>query len=148
MRGILIPADVSLPIEEIDVDSGWKGIGTTIARGTEEDYVYIERTPTNSVRNLLANPSQQYPSVDLWVDEEGLLKSLPMNPRASLLSSDYLAGNAVLLGEDLKYNKEDDINEPDAVSLPYEITVERVQALVELIFERNFEAPYSSIFKD
>lgn len=148
MRGILIPADPSLPIQEIDVGNSWRGIGEAIATGTEEPYVYIERTPTNSVRNLLANPSQKYPSVDLWVDEEGLLKQLDVNPRACLLSSEYLAGNAVLLGEDLKYNEEEGFNEPDAVDLPYEITVERVQSLVELIFNKNFEAPYSELLKD
>lgn len=137
MRGIFIPADLSEPIAEVNVDSGWKGIGTAIAKGTDEEYVYIERTPTNAVKSLLVSQSR-YPSVDLWVDEEGLLKGLPFNTRAMMLYGEGLAGNALLLGEDMVWNAEDEINEPDAADLPPEVTVERVTALLEQALNITF----------
>ena len=38
--------------------------------------------------------------IDLFVDEEGLLKALPLNTRLSFFCSAFLAGNAVFVAHD------------------------------------------------
>ena len=40
----------------------------------------------------------------LWVDEEGLCKSAPINIRASCLAGRPIYGNAIMAGEDAQYN--------------------------------------------
>lgn len=57
---------------------------------------YIERVTLDHVA-----PANQPPvPVDLYVDEEGLLKSLPQNGVASLLGRQFLHGPCLIVGND------------------------------------------------
>lgn len=41
-------------------------------------------------------------TIDCFVDEEGLLKALPLNTRISFFSSAFIAGNAVFVAHNVK----------------------------------------------
>jgi hypothetical protein len=67
---------------------------------------YIERVPIPMVRRPDGSGN------DLFVDEEGLQKALPLNTRLSFFCSAFLAGNAVFaahdnMGETVGLSKDD-----------------------------------------
>ncbi len=120
MRVILIPADPDQPITETDIGRGWEGIASAIPSAT-----YVERV-TTPMLHLLAGTADRYPSVSMWIDEDGLGKQLPHNQRASLFYpyGQGIVGDAVLVGEDF-------VSEGvDATSLPATVTVDSVRAAI------------------
>lgn len=132
MRAIVIPVDVNEPIYETDVGP-YPALGELIGG-------WIERVITPETHQLAQSDydlvtrsgGERFPSVTIWVDEEGLLKPLPANVRASKFypeSSTPLCGVAVLLGEDLVDDGEG-CEEPDAVSLPERVTIQMVEDFV------------------
>lgn len=140
MRGIRIPYDIDLPIEEVEVGP-YPGINDALSVHTIPGRrVWIERVKTPELHSLAQvdyDPETRrggspFPSVDMWVDEEGLVKRLPWNVRASVFYPlGVIAGDAILLGEEESEPDEDGIREPEAASLVDSITVERIETICQ-----------------
>lgn len=137
-RAIFIPADVSESLREIEFDD-FMELGGIIS-GTRE-FTMVERVSTQSLQKVYPNLTPgRYPQVNLWVDEEGLLKQLTYNPRATLFyPGGWLVGNAVITGEDL-VKSEDGFMEPDLSTLPESVTVKSVQEAMDHIIQKQLEA--------
>ena len=83
LKGIVIPADNAEPIREVEFNNTLQGMRMQIGGG------YIEYV--RAIDSLFS------PNVAI-VDEEGLIKQLPMNHRAMLLLNRHLAGDVLLIG--------------------------------------------------
>jgi len=120
MRSIFIPADEAIPVFELEVAEEYPGVGVALAHLMQEDQVWIERVVVS-----------KEPRVDMWVDEEGLLKGRPYNRRAVAFSKyqGEIVGDVVLLGETMVDTGEG-YTEPDIAGLPASITIEMVEAMV------------------
>ena len=153
MRGIQIPANSVWPIVEVEVLSFGHIADFIGLKGTES---WIERVQTPML-HALAQPDydpmtrrggNRYPSVNMYVDEEGLLKNQTINPRATLFYNPagivrpmfevngvavgdalggWIAGDALLLGE----VKPGEVTE--VAGLPTRVTVKYVLNVLDAI---------------
>lgn len=109
MRAILIPAERDEPIREVDLgEDAYQGIKALLNDGWLEG--------VSSIR----------PDVTPYVDEEGKIKGLPVNFRATALLGpaivgDFLVGNCVLTTTDA---------EGETVALVDDVTIEWVEERV------------------
>lgn len=137
-RAIFIPADIGESMREIEFDD-FMELGGLIS-GTRE-FTMVERVATNTLNRVYPDliPGR-YPQVNMWVDEEGLLKSLPYNARATLFyPGGGIVGNAILTGEGL-VKSEDGFMEPDLVTLPDSVTVRSVQSVMDHLIQQELAA--------
>lgn len=133
---VVIPADGLAPMRSVTLDEvTWHTLGNLLA----EDHggqCYIEAVQNDRTYrmfcamfgNTIAEQSEERAehTLAIIVDEEGLLKRLPPNPRASLLSSTGLVGTAVLVAEGMVAGEPGEPPEPDFVGLPEAITVDKL----------------------
>lgn len=98
IRVYFIPADTDKPMEVKMINRGWLAMSELIGGG----YIEVVRTPEM--------PKMKGSPMVMVVDEEGLLKRLEHNPRASIYypGFDGIKGDAFLVAE----------NGPDFTSLP------------------------------
>jgi hypothetical protein len=118
VRGILIPAE-GLPLSILEWDGTWQ-------RGAEA-------IGANFIQHITIcgypNPMVPLSNLVMLMDEDGLLKSLRVNPRASRLygvsyHGHRVVGNALLTG----------LSPRGWIDLPREITTDRVE---QMILERT-----------
>lgn len=90
-RVLLIPADAGKPIQSLDIEAGFKSYNATIA-ALWGDVVAV-RLPA-----ILSLGQRLRLSVDLWIDDEGMLRETPaLNARASALAGRVLAGDCMAM---------------------------------------------------
>lgn len=127
MRVIVIPANEKELMLEVDLESmAYPAINRLLEarQGTR----WVERVQTPWLHALAQEDydpatrmgGPRWPSVSMIVDEEGGLKPLPVNRRASVFYGGIIAGDAVLVGED---------GGEDWIALPDNITTEKVAAV-------------------
>lgn len=134
MRVIHIPAALDKPIEEFTlVNFKYPVLNKALAeRQPDARTEIIERVHTEYTHGLIGGNG--YPTVVMIVDEEGRLKNLPFNLRAAMLYHPraIIAGDAFLVGEGMVLDEEG-FEEPDFISLPDVVTIERVTEHLSLI---------------
>lgn len=100
MRAILIPADTDEPLEEITLASDTPTTLISDIKGKLSDYFEVVRTrPLNALMGDSTKSWTRYPAVVMLVDEDGLQKRLPFNPRASCFYDGRIVGTAILMTE-------------------------------------------------
>lgn len=145
MRVIFIPADLNSPLEEFVVpDIKYPAFNELLAEKSKHHdgdvnpppggtSVWVERV-TSPWLHSLAQPDydpikrmggSRWPSVSMLVDEEGRLKGLPVNRRATLFyGHPYIAGDALLVGD----------VEEDFTGLPEDVTITSVdEVMIKII---------------
>lgn len=83
---VVIPVDESVPVEVVEIKAS-EALGYAQGRVVG----YIERVPT------IPGSDSHKSDMDVYVNEEGLLKGLPFNNRASKLAGQHLVGPAVVI---------------------------------------------------
>lgn len=133
MRAIYIPADAGKPLEAIDLETmRYPALNRLLEERTGQPGVWIERV-AGPLLHSLAQPDydpvrraggSRFPSIVMVVDEEGLLKRLSFNSRASVFyNGGPIVGDVLLVGED------DETGEgPDFTGLS--VSVEDVEAVI------------------
>jgi hypothetical protein len=134
MRAILIPVDEDKPVEVVElggfgdiakhIHCDWveRVIGPDLHVLAHDDYDPVTRTG-----------GSRLPSVNMFVDEQGHIVGKELNRRASRLYAGPtgIVGDVLLLGED-EVDSGEGYAEPDTVTLPNSVTVEKVEAAVAL----------------
>lgn len=79
MRAIKIPAEASAPLEEVDIPAGFPQMNIAILGSSD---ALIQEVYAKGLHVISEQTGHQ---TILLVDEEGLIKNLPLNKRASVL---------------------------------------------------------------
>jgi hypothetical protein len=106
-----IPADTDIPMQFKCIGTGWQDVNKFLGG-------YVESVHTEHMPELACGCAMV-----MLVDEEGLLKRLPFNTRASIYYpfGPGISGDAIVLGQGLvSYNHAE--AEPDWFGLPQEFT--------------------------
>ncbi len=133
MKGIFIPANLTDPIREVEVEEAYPDVNNIINQDGRDVWIEIVHSP---LLHALVQPEYdpfkrtggtRLPSLVMVVDEEGVSKQLGLNSRASQLydpaNHGYIFGDAVVFGE---AETEAGV---DLVDVPEKITVEMIEVL-------------------
>jgi len=107
MRAILIPADETLPVQDVQIPDDPTKILDALQQLVDGDIQFI--------------PYPGRLDVSVYCNEEGKLRRLPANPRATdlmrniLLATDFLVGDVVVCGTDPQTGETADL--PDLPAL-------------------------------